>query len=117
MTTVAALKFIGVSTLGLLTVCHHHHHSPRHQKHQLTVPQGVSYTLSTQSLPSLLTLPSAKPAAYTLGQQNPPRNPSHPQPELRRDHRLRASLLPLAVQSATPIPHLEWTGGSDEWGT
>lgn len=30
--------------------------------------QGVSYTLSTQSLPSLLTLPSAKPAAYTLSQ-------------------------------------------------
>jgi autophagy-related protein 33 len=30
--------------------------------------QGVSYTLSTQSLPSLLTLPSAKPAAYTLTQ-------------------------------------------------
>lgn len=38
--------------------------------HQLTrAHQGVSYTLSTQSLPSLLTLPSAKPAAYTLGQQ------------------------------------------------
>lgn len=31
-------------------------------------PQGVSYTLSTISLPSLLTLPSAKPAAYTLAQ-------------------------------------------------
>ena len=30
--------------------------------------KGVSYTLSTQSLPSLLTLPSAKPAAYTLSQ-------------------------------------------------
>lgn len=30
--------------------------------------QGVSYTLSTQSLPSLLTLPSAKPASYTLSQ-------------------------------------------------
>jgi autophagy-related protein 33 len=29
----------------------------------------VSYTLSSQSLPSLLTLPSAKPAAYTLNQQ------------------------------------------------
>ncbi|KAK0978493.1 hypothetical protein LTS01_012767, partial [Friedmanniomyces endolithicus] len=29
---------------------------------------GVSYTLSTLSLPSLLTLPSAKPAAYTLRQ-------------------------------------------------
>lgn len=28
----------------------------------------MSYTLSTQSLPSLLTLPSAKPAAYTLSQ-------------------------------------------------
>lgn len=29
----------------------------------------MSYTLSTQSLPSLLTLPSAKPAAFTLNQQ------------------------------------------------
>ncbi|EGP88693.1 unnamed protein product [Zymoseptoria tritici ST99CH_1A5] len=41
-------KFTGVFSLGLLT--------------------GVSYTLSTQSLPSLLTLPSATPAAYTLSQ-------------------------------------------------
>jgi len=42
------LKFCGTISLGLLT--------------------GVSYTLSTQSLPSLLTLPSAKPAAFTLSQ-------------------------------------------------
>jgi len=46
--TVTACKFVGTISLGLLT--------------------GVSYTLSTQSLPSLLTLPSAKPAAYTLAQ-------------------------------------------------
>ncbi|KAK4502684.1 hypothetical protein PRZ48_006110 [Zasmidium cellare] len=45
---VALCKFVGTTSLGLLT--------------------GVSYTLSTQSLPSLLTLPSAKPAAYTLSQ-------------------------------------------------
>ncbi|GAB7360328.1 hypothetical protein MBLNU230_g8082t1 [Neophaeotheca triangularis] len=43
---VALCKFIGTVSLGLLT--------------------GVSYTLSTLSLPSLLTLPSAKPAAHTL---------------------------------------------------
>jgi len=47
-TTVAICKFVGTISLGLLT--------------------GVSYTLSTQSLPSLLTLPSAKPAAYTISQ-------------------------------------------------
>ncbi|KAK3672006.1 hypothetical protein LTR78_008181 [Recurvomyces mirabilis] len=47
-TSIALCKFVGTVTLGLLT--------------------GVSYTLSTQSLPSLLTLPSAKPAAYTLNQ-------------------------------------------------
>ncbi|KAK5708293.1 hypothetical protein LTR97_000833 [Elasticomyces elasticus] len=47
-TAVTLFKFVGTITLGLLT--------------------GVSYTLSTQSLPSLLTLPSAKPAAYTLRQ-------------------------------------------------
>ncbi|KAF2721730.1 hypothetical protein K431DRAFT_246621 [Polychaeton citri CBS 116435] len=47
--TVTLCKFVGTISLGLLT--------------------GVSYTLSTQSLPSLLTLPSAKPAAYTLAQQ------------------------------------------------
>ncbi|KAM3416792.1 hypothetical protein BST61_g8384 [Cercospora zeina] len=45
---IALCKFVGTISLGLLT--------------------GVSYTLSTQSLPSLLTLPSAKPAAYTLNQ-------------------------------------------------
>ncbi|KAK3058654.1 hypothetical protein LTR09_000219 [Extremus antarcticus] len=45
---VALCKFVGTISLGLLT--------------------GVSYTLSTQSLPSLLTLPSATPAAYTLAQ-------------------------------------------------
>ncbi|TKA25094.1 hypothetical protein B0A50_06159 [Salinomyces thailandicus] len=47
-TAIALCKFVGTISLGLLT--------------------GVSYTLSTQSLPSLLTLPSAKPAAYTLAQ-------------------------------------------------
>ncbi|KAK3683203.1 hypothetical protein LTR37_020445 [Vermiconidia calcicola] len=47
-TSLALCKFVGSISLGLLT--------------------GVSYTLSTQSLPSLLTLPSAKPAAYTLNQ-------------------------------------------------
>jgi len=47
-TGISFLKFVGTVSLGLLT--------------------GVSYTLSTQSLPSLLTLPSAKPAAYTLRQ-------------------------------------------------
>ncbi|KAK5118406.1 hypothetical protein LTR62_002920 [Meristemomyces frigidus] len=47
-TAIALCKFVGTISLGLLT--------------------GVSYTLSTQSLPSLLTLPSAKPAAYTLNQ-------------------------------------------------
>ncbi|KAK4546540.1 hypothetical protein LTR36_001757 [Oleoguttula mirabilis] len=47
-TAIALCKFVGTISLGLLT--------------------GVSYTLSTQSLPSLLTLPSAKPAAYTLSQ-------------------------------------------------
>ncbi|EME45575.1 hypothetical protein DOTSEDRAFT_71321 [Dothistroma septosporum NZE10] len=46
--SVGLCKVIGVTSLGLLT--------------------GVSYTLSTQSLPSLLTLPSAKPASYTLSQ-------------------------------------------------
>ncbi|KAK3114948.1 hypothetical protein LTR53_006215 [Teratosphaeriaceae sp. CCFEE 6253] len=46
--SVVFAKFVGTISLGLLT--------------------GVSYTLSTQSLPSLLTLPSAKPAAYTLRQ-------------------------------------------------
>ncbi|KAI5362205.1 hypothetical protein Slin15195_G058560 [Septoria linicola] len=46
--TIALCKFVGVFSLGLLT--------------------GNAYTLSTQSLPSLLTLPSAKPAAYTLNQ-------------------------------------------------
>ncbi|OQN98035.1 hypothetical protein B0A48_16342 [Cryoendolithus antarcticus] len=45
---VTTCKFVGTISLGLLT--------------------GVSYTLSTQSLPSLLTLPSARPAAYTLAQ-------------------------------------------------
>ncbi|KAF2481762.1 hypothetical protein BDY17DRAFT_354488 [Neohortaea acidophila] len=45
---IALCKFVGTISLGLLT--------------------GVSYTLSTQSLPSLLTLPSAKPAAFTLAQ-------------------------------------------------
>ncbi|EME84164.1 uncharacterized protein MYCFIDRAFT_210800 [Pseudocercospora fijiensis CIRAD86] len=45
---ISLAKFVGTISLGLLT--------------------GVSYTLSTQSLPSLLTLPSAKPAAYTLNQ-------------------------------------------------
>ncbi|WPH02744.1 Hypothetical protein R9X50_00561200 [Acrodontium crateriforme] len=43
---IALCKFVGTISLGLLT--------------------GVSYTLSTQSLPSLLTLPSATPAAHTL---------------------------------------------------
>ncbi|TKA34407.1 hypothetical protein B0A54_15239 [Friedmanniomyces endolithicus] len=47
-TSIALLKFVGTISLGLLT--------------------GVSYTLSTLALPSLLTLPSAKPAAYTLRQ-------------------------------------------------
>ncbi|KAK4987546.1 hypothetical protein LTR66_007569 [Elasticomyces elasticus] len=43
---VALSKFVGTISLGLLT--------------------GVSYTLSSQSLPSLLTLPSAKPAHHTF---------------------------------------------------
>ncbi|RMY35311.1 hypothetical protein D0865_13942 [Hortaea werneckii] len=47
-TAISLCKFVGTISLGLLT--------------------GVSYTLSSQSLPSLLTLPSAKPAAYTLAQ-------------------------------------------------
>lgn len=47
--SIAIFKFVGTISLGLLT--------------------GVSYTLSTQALPSLLTLPSAKPAAHTLSQQ------------------------------------------------
>ncbi|TKA46892.1 hypothetical protein B0A54_03848 [Friedmanniomyces endolithicus] len=47
-TSIALCKFVGTISLGLLT--------------------GVSYTLSTLTLPSLLTLPSAKPAAYTLRQ-------------------------------------------------
>ncbi|KAF2766067.1 hypothetical protein EJ03DRAFT_192625 [Teratosphaeria nubilosa] len=46
--SIALFKFVGTISLGLLT--------------------GISYTLSTQSLPSLLTLPSAKPAAFTLQQ-------------------------------------------------
>ncbi|KAK5008919.1 hypothetical protein BJ546DRAFT_835072 [Cryomyces antarcticus] len=44
--TIAVSKFIGTISLGLLT--------------------GVSYTLATQTLPSLLTLPSAKPAYHTF---------------------------------------------------
>ncbi|KAK4625624.1 Autophagy-related protein 33 [Fulvia fulva] len=46
--TIGTFKIIGVLGLGLLT--------------------GTSYTLSTLSLPALLTLPSARPASYTLSQ-------------------------------------------------
>ena len=44
------------------------HSSPHLKPPIANNTQGVSYTLSTQSLPSLLTLPSAQPAAYTLAQ-------------------------------------------------
>lgn len=60
-------KFVGCISLGLLTV--RILSIPRHAASSTNDHlQGVSYTLSTQSLPSLLTLPSAKPAAYTLNQ-------------------------------------------------
>lgn len=71
--TVTACKFVGTISLGLLTVqtspqcSKKRSHTNKLQKLTGT-SQGVSYTLSTQSLPSLLTLPSAKPAAYTLAQ-------------------------------------------------
>lgn len=66
--TIALSKFVGCISLGLLTVyipdIAYYTTEPANN----ATLQGVSYTLSTQSLPSLLTLPSAKPAAYTLNQ-------------------------------------------------
>lgn len=68
--TVTACKFVGTISLGLLTVSSTEPfkiHTDS-KTNNTSLLQGVSYTLSTQSLPSLLTLPSAKPAAYTLAQ-------------------------------------------------
>jgi autophagy-related protein 33 len=69
--TVTACKFVGTISLGLLTVSSIATFLDTYiteSSTNNTLLQGVSYTLSTQSLPSLLTLPSAKPAAYTLAQ-------------------------------------------------
>lgn len=68
-TMIALCKFVGTVSLGLLTVRYLKPLSiPPLSWQLMVILQGVSYTLSTQSLPSLLTLPSAKPAAYTLNQ-------------------------------------------------
>jgi len=69
-TTITACKFVGTVSLGLLTVRFGRNRASKHACASKLTPlvQGVSYTLSTQSLPSLLSLPSAKPAAYTLAQ-------------------------------------------------
>lgn len=68
----------------------------------------MSYTLSTQSLPSLLSLPSAKPAAYTLAQTT----------RLATLHiRTLSSLASVSLLAAfalsparTRHPYLLWTG-------
>ncbi|CAK4032278.1 hypothetical protein CB0940_08323 [Lecanosticta acicola] len=85
---IALCKFVGTIGLGLLT--------------------GVSYTLSTQSLPSLLTLPSAKPAAYTLSQSTR-LSTLH----IRALSTLSATSLFLAFYLSPPRirhPYLLWTG-------
>lgn len=64
-TNFTAFKFIGTISLGLLTARAHH---PKCSITSLMHQQGVSYTLSSLSLPALLSLPSAKPAAHTFTQ-------------------------------------------------
>ena len=66
--TITACKFVGTVSLGLLTVRLIATQLQSYRGKLIDPLQGVSYTLSTQSLPSLLTLPTAKPAAYTLAQ-------------------------------------------------
>lgn len=70
--------------------------------------QGVSYTLSTQTLPSLLTLPSAKPAAYTLGQQT--RLATLHIRALSSLSTLSFALAYLLSPSKVRHPYLIWTG-------
>jgi autophagy-related protein 33 len=60
--TITACKFVGTTSLGLLTVSLQH---PSIQ-HTLTTHQGVSYSLAALSIPSLLAFPSAKPAQHVL---------------------------------------------------
>ena len=100
------LKFVGVGSLGLLTVCFLPSLPPPNV--QLTPAQGVSYTLSTQSLPSLLTLPSAKPAAYTLGQQT--RLATLHIRSISTVSCLSFALVYYLSPSRTRHPYLLWTG-------
>jgi autophagy-related protein 33 len=113
-TLITACKFVGTVSLGLLTVrpdsttCDTSISARARPKLTKHFFQGVSYTLSTQSLPSLLTLPSAKPAAYTLAQT----------PRLATLHiRTLSTLASVSLFAAFALsparirhPYLLWTG-------